>query len=156
MDVLQLVRLARICRRYGMLREKEHFPAALFARTLSFTMNIIQTVCYVLPSLNTEEPFNECFQIGDVIARVLKHDLGRKPSALVVIGTSLKVSGVRSAVKSLARRIHEANGIVILINDTSIGKEWNNVFTHWIKGKCEIICKDLKDTFAIIQSLNTH
>jgi hypothetical protein len=60
------------------------------------------------------------------------------------MGTSLKVAGIRAAVKSLAKTILASEGVVVLINDRPLGKEWEGVFTHWIRGKCDAICSDLQ------------
>lgn len=60
------------------------------------------------------------------------------------MGTSLKVAGIRAAVKSLAKTILAADGVVVLINDRPLGKEWEGVFTHWVRGKCDAICLDMQ------------
>lgn len=78
--------------------------------------------------------------LGDEIAQVIKSDLSKKPTVLLVLGTSLKVAGIKAMVKSAAKTVIDSRGVVVLINDVSLGKEWEGVFTHWIQGKCDDSC----------------
>jgi hypothetical protein len=68
---------------------------------------------------------------------VIQKDQSKKPQLLLVMGTSLKVAGIRQLVKNVAKLIQEKGGFVVLVNDSYLGKEWDGVFTHWIRGKCD-------------------
>ena len=43
-------------------------------------------------------------------------------------------------VKSAAKTVIASRGVVVLINDVPLGKEWEGIFTHWIEGKCDDTC----------------
>ena len=53
------------------------------------------------------------------------------------MGTSLKVTGIQQLVRNFAKVVTEQGGYVVLINDSYLGKNWDGVFTHWIRGKCD-------------------
>jgi hypothetical protein len=75
---------------------------------------------------------------------VIQKDSSKKPQLLLVMGTSLKVAGIRQLVKNIGKLIQEKEGFVVLINDSYLGKEWDGVFTHWIRGKCDATTSLLK------------
>lgn len=67
---------------------------------------------------------------------------------LVVLGTSLKVHGVKRVVKEFARAVHSlpttrirpegGKGRVVFVNKTAPpGAEWEGVFDYWVKGECD-------------------
>jgi hypothetical protein len=53
-------------------------------------------------------------------------------------------------VKSAAKTVIASHGVVVLINDVSLGKEWEGVFTHWIQGKCDDSCDFLQQGLAFL------
>lgn len=76
------------------------------------------------------------------------HDLTRTPDLLLVLGTSLKVHGLKRLVKELAKAVHSlpvtsnrpegGKGRVVFINKTPpLGAEWKGVFDYWIQGECD-------------------
>ncbi len=78
--------------------------------------------------------YDEPHPSGDSIASILSADIARQPDMLLIMGTSLKVHGLRSLVKDLAKSVHEKGGIVVFVNLTHPGKEWEGVVDTWIKG----------------------
>ncbi|KAG8698872.1 hypothetical protein FRC08_005658 [Ceratobasidium sp. 394] len=52
--------------------------------------------------------YDEPHPLGDHIGAVQTSDLGKKPDLLIVMGTSLKVHGLRRLVKSFARAVHSS------------------------------------------------
>ena len=68
------------------------------------------------------------------------------------MGTSLKVAGIRTMVKTVSKMVKEAHGVVVLVNDRYLGKEWDGVFTHWIKGRCDEICMHLKSGIQFLET----
>ena len=57
-------------------------------------------------------------------------------------------------VKSAAKAVIASHGVVVLINDVSLGKEWEGVFTHWIQGKCDYSCELLQKGLVSIEKKN--
>ncbi|CEP61441.1 NAD-dependent histone deacetylase HST4 LALA0_S03e02938g [Lachancea lanzarotensis] len=60
--------------------------------------------------------YNETHPEGETIGNVVTNDLKNKPDCLIIVGTTLKIPGVRSMCKQFARSVHDARGIVVWIN----------------------------------------
>jgi len=78
--------------------------------------------------------YNEHHVNGDLINDFANYDMARKPDLLIVIGTSLKVYGIKNLVKRLAQVVHtRKSGKVIFINKTELGcKSWDDIFDYEI------------------------
>jgi len=78
--------------------------------------------------------YNEHHINGDLINDFANYDMSRKPDLLIVIGTSLKVYGIKNLVKRLAQVVHSRKtGKVIFINKTELGcKSWEEIFDYEI------------------------
>ncbi|KAJ3159500.1 hypothetical protein HK101_001051 [Irineochytrium annulatum] len=81
--------------------------------------------------------YGEAHRYGSQIAEVVRCDTKRKVDCLLVVGTSLKVDGVRNLVKNLAKAVKARGGCCILVNKTSLGKEWDDVFDHLVMEECD-------------------
>lgn len=75
----------------------------------------------------------------EFIAQGLNLDVQRgRPDFFIVMGTSLRVDGVKRLVRQISRQVHERGGIVILINKTTIGdSSWNGVIDYQILCDCD-------------------
>lgn len=95
--------------------------------------------------------YDEPHPLGDEIGAIESKDLGRKPDLLIIMGTSLKVHGLKKLVKEFASAVHQApasstsspakpppsRGMlnkVIFVNKTAPGSEWNGVIDYHIQG----------------------
>lgn len=90
--------------------------------------------------------YNEHHSQGDVIADTLSIDLKKKPDLLIVMGTSLKVIGVKRLVKEIASTIRKTGkGVkVVLINKCELGSDWTDFFDMKILEKTsDEVCDDL-------------
>ncbi|KAI9144349.1 DHS-like NAD/FAD-binding domain-containing protein [Paraphysoderma sedebokerense] len=99
--------------------------------------------------------YNEHHPRGDLIADITMADLRKKPDLLVVMGTSLKVVGIKRLVKDLARQVHDLkNGKVILINMTEIAtkKEWEGVFDYQVLGDTDKVVTLLEREVDILET----
>ncbi|ORX83159.1 DHS-like NAD/FAD-binding domain-containing protein [Anaeromyces robustus] len=76
--------------------------------------------------------YNEHHINGDLINDFANYDVSKKPDLLIVIGTSLKVYGIKNLVKRLANVVHaRKTGKVIFINKTELcSKTWGDVFDY--------------------------
>lgn len=98
--------------------------------------------------------YDEPHPLGDDIGAIETKDLNRKPDLLIIMGTSLKVHGLRKLVKEFASAVHatpSANGSepsgsskpppnkgllnkVVFVNKTAPGSEWNGVIDYHVQG----------------------
>lgn len=87
--------------------------------------------------------YNEPHPQGDLIAELLSADLARRPTMLLVIGTSLKVVGLKRMIKDVARAIRrdnpEGEGLCVYLNKTEVQgrSEWRSVFDYELVGECD-------------------
>ena len=87
--------------------------------------------------------YNEHNPDGDAITSVMNADVRSRPDALIVVGTSMKIPGVRCLVRNLCKVIHSRrNGKTIWINnDPPTGKEFDDCWDLVVKGDCEKVAR---------------
>lgn len=96
--------------------------------------------------------YGEPHPLGDEIGNMQTFDLARKPDMLIIMGTSLKVHGLKKLIKDFARTVHDsvssngtANssrgrrwaGKVIFVNKTPPPSEWSNIIDYHIAGETD-------------------
>lgn len=81
--------------------------------------------------------YDEPHPLGEEIGGLQAYDLGRKPDLLLVMGTSLKVHGLKRVVREFAKAVHAKGGLVVFINLTPPTKEWEDVIDVHIKGETD-------------------
>lgn len=92
--------------------------------------------------------YDETHPLGDDIGTIHTADLGRKPDMLIIMGTSLKVHGLKKLVKDFARTIHSSalpSGAssskrpykVIFVNKTAPSSEWTDIIDYHISGETD-------------------
>jgi hypothetical protein len=110
--------------------------------------------------------YNEHHAAGDMIGERAAVDLGKRPDLLIVMGTSLKVPGIKRMVKDIARQIRQVNNAsdggdsseriaTLLINKTELAgvTEWKQVFDcSWI-GEADEIVQFIEQNLREIESL---
>ncbi|VVT44030.1 uncharacterized protein SAPINGB_P000267 [Magnusiomyces paraingens] len=93
--------------------------------------------------------YNEPNPDAEAIGQITEQDLLKKPDALVVVGTSLKIPGVRRMVREMSQAVHAARGCSVWMNidDPSAlsGREFEACFDLIIKGDCQILPQMLCD-----------
>lgn len=91
--------------------------------------------------------YGENHPSGDLISQGLSLDILRgRPDFFIIMGTSLKVDGVKKVVRQMSKQVHERGGIVILINKTSVGdSSWNGVIDYQIWSDCDTWVTYLED-----------
>ncbi|KAK9376203.1 DHS-like NAD/FAD-binding domain-containing protein [Lipomyces chichibuensis] len=85
--------------------------------------------------------YNEFNPDGEAIGKVTSSDLKARPDGMLVVGTSLKVPGVRRIVKEMSAAVHAANGMVVWVNeiDPPAAKMFENCFDLMLRGDCQEI-----------------
>lgn len=91
--------------------------------------------------------YNEFHPMGESIGNLSASDLRKRPDLLLVMGTSLKIPGVRRLVKEMAKSVHSRpSGRSIFVNRTPpIGTEWNNVFDYHVMGDSDVAVAVFED-----------
>ncbi|KAI0542568.1 DHS-like NAD/FAD-binding domain-containing protein [Xylaria digitata] len=82
---------------------------------------------------------------SDLISPIVQHDLAAGPDLLLVLGTSLRVHGLKVMVKEFAKAVHKKGGKVVFINFTKPSESvWGDVLDYWIDWDCDAWVEDLK------------
>ncbi|KAH8676248.1 DHS-like NAD/FAD-binding domain-containing protein [Xylariales sp. PMI_506] len=84
--------------------------------------------------------YNEYNPDEEAIANVVKADVRARPDAIVVVGTSMKIPGVRNIVKDMCKVIRDRkDGITAWINidPEPSGVELKNCWDIVVRGKCD-------------------
>ena len=82
--------------------------------------------------------YNEHNPDDEAIGSVTKDDLRRRPDAVIVVGTTLKVPGVRRIVREMCGSVRDRRGGVAI----------------WINNDLPPVAKDLEDCFDIVVQAN--
>ncbi|CAI4213157.1 unnamed protein product [Parascedosporium putredinis] len=81
-----------------------------------------------------------------LISPVITHDLGLGPDLLLILGTSLKVHGLKVMVRQFAKAVHSKGGKVVFINFTKPPESiWGDVIDYWIQWDCDAWVDNLKE-----------
>ncbi|KAF8640359.1 hypothetical protein AX17_000030 [Amanita inopinata Kibby_2008] len=96
--------------------------------------------------------YGEPHPLGDEIGNIQMMDIARKPDMLIIMGTSLKVHGLKKLVKDFARTVHGSipsagpsdlprskrwAGKVVFVNKTPPAAEWSNIIDYHIAGETD-------------------
>ena len=88
--------------------------------------------------------YNEFNPEADVIGQITNADLKARPDAVIVVGTSLKVPGVRRIVREMCGVVQDyRGGMTIWINecDPPVGREFDGAFDLIVKGDCQKVAQ---------------
>jgi NAD-dependent histone deacetylase SIR2 len=92
--------------------------------------------------------YDEPHPLGDDIGIIQTADVARKPDLLIIMGTSMKVHGLKKLVKDFAKSVREntttTNTLVsrpkpkvIFVNKTAPGSEWSDVIDYYVAGETD-------------------
>lgn len=89
--------------------------------------------------------YNEHHHMGDLISEFVSLDVESMPTTVIVMGTSLRVAGLKRLVKDMAKSVQRKReiapdrcGPIIFVNKTPASKgEWRNVFDAEFLGTCD-------------------
>ncbi|KAI9683711.1 MAG: hypothetical protein M1820_010912 [Bogoriella megaspora] len=88
--------------------------------------------------------YNEFNPDDEAIGSVTQADLRKRPDALIVVGTTLKVPGVKRIVREMAKTVrNRRGGVSIWINNDPepSGKEFENCWDLIVKGRSDDVAK---------------
>lgn len=92
--------------------------------------------------------YNEGNPDAEAIGEISHADLSSKPDGLIVVGTSLKIPGVRRIVREMANAVHAAKGAVVWMNvddPPQFGAQFDGCFDLIVKGDCQVIPQLMED-----------
>ncbi|KAL9587303.1 MAG: hypothetical protein Q9212_000350 [Teloschistes hypoglaucus] len=84
--------------------------------------------------------YNEHNPDDEAIGTVVSSDLRSRPDAVIVVGTSMKIPGVRRIVREMCGVVRSRrNGIAVWVNRDSppIGKDFEDCWDLIVKGSCD-------------------
>lgn len=85
---------------------------------------------------------------ADLLSKITTHDLGLAPDVLLILGTSLRVHGLKILVKEFAKAVHAkagGKGKVIFVNLTKPPESvWNGVIDYHVAMDCDAWVGDLR------------
>lgn len=98
---------------------------------------------------------------AEVLATGLNKDISLKPDLLLIMGTSLKVEGVKKLVKLLASSVHRKGGKVIFVNKTPVSQAlWCNIIDYEILCDCDdfihLLKYEIPDLFLTQEQLDSE
>jgi NAD-dependent histone deacetylase SIR2 len=86
--------------------------------------------------------YDEPHPLGDDIAAIQTSDLSKRPDLLIIMGTSLKVHGLKKLVREFAKAVHHGSTSssstappkVVFVNKTAPAAEWAGVIDLHVQG----------------------
>ncbi|EOO03946.1 putative hst3 protein [Phaeoacremonium minimum UCRPA7] len=88
---------------------------------------------------------------ADLISPIVQHDLSLAPDMLLILGTSLKVHGLKVMVREFAKAVHNKGGKVVFVNFTKPAEStWSDIIDYWVQWDCDAWVDDLKERKPIL------
>lgn len=86
------------------------------------------------------------------ISNIIQHDISLAPDMLIIMGTSLRVHGLKTVVREFAKAVHnKKDGKVIFVNFTKPAESvWADIIDFWVEMDCDSWINDLKVKKPII------
>ncbi|KAK4686726.1 hypothetical protein P7C73_g3393, partial [Tremellales sp. Uapishka_1] len=83
--------------------------------------------------------YDEAHPLGDDIGQLQTYDMARQPDLLLIMGTSLKVHGLKRLVKEFSKVVHSSGkrGLVVFVNQSAPSKEWEGIIDIHIQGETD-------------------
>ncbi|KAK4096186.1 hypothetical protein N658DRAFT_436644 [Parathielavia hyrcaniae] len=80
-----------------------------------------------------------------LISPLIQHDLSLGPDMLLILGTSMRVHGLKVLVKEFAKAVHDRGGKVVFVNFTKPPESvWADIIDYWVEWDCDAWVSDLQ------------
>ncbi|KAK0741993.1 hypothetical protein B0T21DRAFT_408848 [Apiosordaria backusii] len=80
-----------------------------------------------------------------LISPLVQHDLSLGPDMLLILGTSMRVHGLKVLVREFAKAVHDRGGKVVFVNFTKPPESvWADVLDFWVQWDCDAWVGDLQ------------
>ncbi|KFY24726.1 hypothetical protein V493_05051 [Pseudogymnoascus sp. VKM F-4281 (FW-2241)] len=82
---------------------------------------------------------------ADLVGPLITHDLSLNPDMLLILGTSMRVHGLKVMVREFAKAVHGRGGSVVFVNQTKPPDSvWGDVIDYWVEWDCDAWVADVK------------
>lgn len=82
---------------------------------------------------------------ANLIGTLVANDLGLALDTVLIMGTSLRVHGLKIMVKEFAKAVHARGGKVVFVNRTKPSEStWGDTIDYWVEMDCDEWVLDLK------------
>ncbi|WVQ72472.1 hypothetical protein IAR50_002025 [Cryptococcus sp. DSM 104548] len=97
--------------------------------------------------------YDEPHPLGDDIGSLAAYDAARSPDVLLIMGTSLKVHGLKRLVKEFAKAVHGGKkpGMVVFVNATAPSKEWEGIIDVHIEGETDMWVEKVEEDWRSVR-----
>ncbi|KKA31093.1 hypothetical protein TD95_001780 [Thielaviopsis punctulata] len=86
-----------------------------------------------------------------MISPIVTSDLGVAPDMMVIMGTSLRVHGLKVMVREFAKAVHNKGGHVIFVNFTKPPESiWGDIIDYWVSWDCDTWVGDMKERIPLL------
>jgi NAD-dependent histone deacetylase SIR2 len=93
---------------------------------------------------------------AEMVGKLAEADISAAPDLMIIMGTSLKVHGLKVVVKQFAKAVHAKGGLVVFINNTAPPESvWNDVIDMHVQMDCDAWVADVKSRRAGIWERQT-
>ncbi|CCE86018.1 Piso0_005662 [Millerozyma farinosa CBS 7064] len=97
---------------------------------------------------------------AEILASGINKDKSSRPDLLIIMGTSLRVDGVKKLVRALASDIHARGGKVLFVNKTPVSHAmWSSVIDYEVLCDCdrfvELLRDEIPDLFLTQEQLDS-
>lgn len=81
-----------------------------------------------------------------LISPIITNDLSLSPDLLLILGTSLRVHGLKVMVREFAKTVHSKGGHVVFVNFTKPPESiWGDIIDYWVQWDCDAWVADLEE-----------
>lgn len=95
--------------------------------------------------------YGEDHPSAHLISPIIQHDISLAPDLVLILGTSLRVHGLKVMVKEFAKAVHNRGGKVVFVNFTKPPDSvWADVIDYWVQWDCDAWVQDLKEKKPIL------
>jgi len=93
---------------------------------------------------------------ADMVGKLNESDIRAAPDMMIILGTSLKVHGLKRIVKEFAKAVHAKGGKVVFVNNTAPTESvWNDTIDYHVEVDCDDWVADLRKRRAGIWERQT-
>ncbi|KAL5630706.1 hypothetical protein BROUX41_000578 [Berkeleyomyces rouxiae] len=86
-----------------------------------------------------------------LISPIITSDLSILPDMMLIMGTSLRVHGLKVMVREFAKAVHNKGGIVVFVNFTKPPEStWGDVIDYWVSWDCDAWVDDMKSRIPLM------
>ncbi|KAI9731611.1 MAG: hypothetical protein M1818_007741 [Claussenomyces sp. TS43310] len=90
--------------------------------------------------------YGEEHPLAHLVAPLITYDLSLGPDVLLILGTSLRVHGLKIMVKEFAKAVHGRGGKVVFVNMSKPPESvWGDIIDVWIEWDCDAWVEDLEE-----------